>query len=1100
MAGKLRPTVPRKKPPESHQTSLWSADGRAARTSVVANWPDPSSLPHNEGESSVAGVIDPDLRRSGDVLLVTGYAALDRVIVFLASRKSAPVGKVRILFGNEPYPSRRDAVGVGRRRLSDEVRDYWLRRGVSVSLSGRIIEAREVLVSGSCEVRVAAGPRPLHAKLYVTPEVATLGSSNFTDRGFRGQSEANARFLKGDPKFDGTVALAVGFWASGSDYLRDLVALLDRLLRQVTWQEALARACAEILEGEWARRYVPPDEIDRLERPLWPHQLQGISQALYAMIHQGSVLVADATGSGKTRMGAWLLRAAFDRQVRSGNGRRTEPLLVSPPPIVESWLNNLEEAGLTWTVESHGPLSNPSARAHARLTRVLEGTELLAIDEAHNFVNPSGRTLRVLSHYADNVVLFTATPINKGAADLLAMVELLGADNFTDDTLDRIQSLSRIRRSGPNHGQEAVVEIKRELQRFLVRRTRSELNRIADASPDRYRLPSGRRARYPGHIARYYEVAASDEDLRAAAQIDELATQLIGVARVGTELRLPLALHIEGMSEEQYVRRLVSSAKALARHVLLECLRSSRAALYEHVHGTAAAIREVCPPGFDAKKQSTGDTIGTLEELGGTVPKWSFRELRKDGVERWLWDEGEHREACEHDAALYRRIGELAAKMSTFRDEAKIDRLVRMRRDRGQVIAFDSHILSLLVFEDTLLRRGEPARVFVGEGGAAAKRAAASALSADGDGEPIIALCSDALSEGMNLQGASCVVHLDTPTVIRTAEQRAGRVDRMDSAHDDIEIWWPRDPPGFAPRRTDLLRERHGVVQELIGANLTMPGDGDVVEFIAERARVGREEEELREEDPRSLLDAFRPVRELLGQGGLITDDEYERMQTSQVHVTACVGAVESRRPWMFAAIGGAEREAPRWVFLDGPGAAPVGDLAGIERALRDRLGPDTMPHAIDTRATDVIDAHLGRLRAVERDLLPVRRQRALELAGRVLEDWKRTAWEHNDRERQELIRDLSDMLRPPSGDDPYCDPRAVADAWLRVFRPVQQAELRNRRGKRRRIWRLGDLYEPLVREPVSTEVLTRAFDGIPLLQSIAERIVAMIVGVTEEG
>lgn len=1074
------------------QVPLWTAfkpkDERPGRT-----WPDSALLPHNE-DASVANIVEADLAASADVLIVTGYASLDRIITFLAGRHDRPSDRVRILFGNEPFASRRDGIGVSRRRLSDEMRDYWLRRGVSVSLSSRIIAAREVLDHAGTQVRIAAG-RPQHAKIYVTERTVTLGSSNYTDRGFRSQSEANARFTTGEDRESGARLLAEGFWLQGEDYRKALADLLDRLLQQVTWQEALSRACAEVLAGEWARRYVPPDEIDALGRPLWPHQLQGISQALYAIIHEGSVLVADATGSGKTRMGAWLLRAAYDRQVRGGNGRRNNPLLVSPPPIVESWKKQLAESGLACTVESHGPLSNVAAAAHERLTTIIGETELLAVDEAHNFVNPSSRTYRMLSHYADNVVLFTATPINKGAADLLAMVELLGADNFSDATLDRLQGLARLRRAAPGRAGEAVMAIKRELQRFLVRRTRSELNEIAVAAPEQYRLEGGRSARYPHHRARYYDVPALAEDLSLAKRIEAMADELLGVARVGKQLRLPKVLEFEGYTEEQYARRLVSSAKALARHVVMECLRSSRAALYEHIHGTDAAVLRLKPGGNGFAKNPTGNTLLTIEKLAGHPPEWHFTTLEKGAVEPWLSDPDAHREACEHDAELYRKIAEFVAEMSPCREDAKVDRLAQLRAERGKVIAFDSHVLTLAIFERVLEERGEPAALFTGEGGAAAKRKAADRLGNGGDAAPLIALCSDAFSEGMNLQGAACVVHLDTPTVIRTAEQRAGRVDRMDSRHDTIEIWWPRDPPDFAPRKKELLRERHDVVQELIGANLHMPDDRPIVEFLAEQANIERPDEPVREEDPRSLLDAFRPVRELVGENGLVTAAQYEAMRTSQVRVASCVGAVDSDRPWAFFAVGGADRAAPRWVLIEGPDDGPVADLAEIAARLRERLGPETTQHPIDARATLVMDEHLERLRVNERKLLPMRRQRALTLAERVLNAWQQKAWSSADAERRTLLKDLAAMLSPPAPGAEFPDPRAVADAWLRVFRPVQRRALEHR-GKRRRVWRLDDLEAPLVRDPVSTETLRRAFDEIPLLQPVAERIVAMIVGV----
>ena len=59
--------------------------------------------------------------------------------------------------------------------------------------------------------------------------------------------------------------------------------------------------------------------------------------------------------------------------------------------------------------------------------------QVLALDEAHNFLSiDSSRTRHVRESVADHVLLFTATPISRGAQDLLSLVGLLGADNFED--------------------------------------------------------------------------------------------------------------------------------------------------------------------------------------------------------------------------------------------------------------------------------------------------------------------------------------------------------------------------------------------------------------------------------------------------------------------------------------------------------------------------------------------------------------------------------------------------------------------------------------------------------------------------------------------
>jgi hypothetical protein len=53
------------------------------------------------------------------------------------------------------------------------------------------------------------------------------------------------------------------------------------------------------------------------------------------------------------------------------------------------------------------------------------------------------------------------------------------------------------------------------------------------------------------------------------------------------------------------------------------------------------------------------------------------------------------------------------------------------------------------------------------------------------------------------------IVHFDMPTTLRIAEQRVGRVDRMDSPYERIEVWWPADGPSFATRSDDVLHARN---------------------------------------------------------------------------------------------------------------------------------------------------------------------------------------------------------------------------------------------------------------------------------------------------
>ena len=90
----------------------------------------------------------------------------------------------------------------------------------------------------------------------------------------------------------------------------------------------------------------------------------------------------------------------------------------------------------------------------------------------------------------DHVALFTATPINRGAADLLQLVGLLGADNFEDATLAILNRLERRRgRDDWLLTSDDAGQLRREIQRFTVRRTKSQLNALVNEDPDNYCHP-----------------------------------------------------------------------------------------------------------------------------------------------------------------------------------------------------------------------------------------------------------------------------------------------------------------------------------------------------------------------------------------------------------------------------------------------------------------------------------------------------------------------------------------------------------------------------------------------------------------------------------
>ncbi|MCF0051644.1 hypothetical protein LXM25_16365 [Dyadobacter sp. LJ53] len=84
------------------------------------------------------------------------------------------------------------------------------------------------------------------------------------------------------------------YFSKGKDYNDELIALLKKLFKDADWEEALARAVAEILESKWMREY-PVLYQALMSQELWPSQKIDIARAMRIMQDQGRVLIADPT-------------------------------------------------------------------------------------------------------------------------------------------------------------------------------------------------------------------------------------------------------------------------------------------------------------------------------------------------------------------------------------------------------------------------------------------------------------------------------------------------------------------------------------------------------------------------------------------------------------------------------------------------------------------------------------------------------------------------------------------------------------------------------------------------------------------------------------
>ena len=1055
-------------------------------------WPAHDLFPVNRPRCTVGSLVRGDLTASANPLMVAGYSSLDELVGLLSTWEwTDRDGVARLLVGTEPFETARHAFQSSRHSFSREVSDYWHRRGFSVRLSAKVISVIEAVQAGRVEVRFMPGRRAVHAKLYVGDDAATIGSSNFTRSGLQHQLEANARFTRSAEatRYRGVRHVAENYWQVAEDWTEEFVALLEGLLRVVTWREALARACADILDGSWADELLDRSGVG----DLWPSQVVGIAQAMWIVDQVGSVLVADATGSGKTKMGAHLVRAVRDRLWLTGRARRDLTVLVCPPAVEPTWQREAVACGLTINTISHGKLSTHHGGADRLERTSLRRAQLLAVDEAHNFLNPGSRRSRsVRDNVADHVLLFTATPISRGASDLLDIVALLGPDNFDDHTHEILTRLSRAGRLRASLQPDEEMALRREIQRFTLRRTKAQLNQLVDENPEGYRHPVTRRiCRFPQHVPHAYDTAETTEDQIAADQIRDLAAQLRGVSLVPKDIKVPAPLR-SSFTDEQWLNFRTRSAAGLASHHVLAALRSSRAALHEHLLGTAAAMkRHNLAKGF--KAADTGDVVDRCRTRADEGPPSISLACE---VPEWLTDRELWNEACRADASIYERIVALVDGISPAREQAKAQLLTDRALTHDRVLAFDHHPITLAVMQQLL--SDDDVRVLIATGEAGSARKGVQRLFApDTDaGGTVIALCSDAMNEGLNLQAASCVVHLDLPTTLRVAEQRVGRVDRMDSRHDTIEAWWPRDGKAFATRARERLLRRIEESEALLGSNMPVPDLGQpAADDIVEVGDLWREMER-EAADPSDLLtDALEPVRTLVeGPTAVLDAGTYAALRTSTARIMARVAPIASAATWAFLSVRSSVHGAPRWMFIDPAGTKRcVTDLGQIAAQLRYRLADDPDGLPLDDTAADYLEMMLGIAAEHESELLPRRTRRALAQLSTVTRAQIRTARMVGDVDLASRWQAIADLVDPPALED-LADPAALGEAWLDLIGP--RLEQYRRRQRRRRYVLIDDLTNLLIDEPIDIDELEYRVVDVPIVPPLPDRVTVGILGV----
>jgi len=728
----------------------------------------------------------------------------------------------------------------------------------------------------------------LHAKAYILAESVGIGSANFTANGLTRNREL-VGWRQDRHVVDELAEWFETLWDSdgAQDYTDELIAELEAsplVSDQYTPHQVLMRVLASRYGIE------KPPELERASFTLKWFQEDAAFRVIKLLDRSArGALLADAVGLGKTYVALAVIEHYLYRHVGSRRGKGKPVLLIVPASLQGMWSGLIEEAGLDWacrllTTQMLRDGFDPAPYA---------GADLIVIDEAHRLRGGGVWFRKAIDLVAagevpedKRVLLLTATPVNTGMDDLIFQLRVLTKNRrsvWAPDIADFETYLKRVDR-----GQADPFPI---LDRCIVRRSRSDILRAQEEARaaglfiEEVKLPERRLA----HVDYGYgdDGTLFDRFAQALRSLT-LAPYDLERFRRGEEVAAPelplLDEHGWPVDEEDgAVAVRPGTMAALYAAGLLIRFQSSLAAIRTSLRRLDAVLQRFLeglrrdpPVLLDLKSSREVQRLLYLESHED-ADKGESSEGDDTDLEG-QWDAALEALTAVPDLEAYdmetiaaavqqdrERVAELLRCLPAPEDDGKLAALsdalgaLPARGRRGAPGLKDCRVLLFTQFRDTavyvaqrLAQEGLPVERIDGSV-PSERRAAITALFDPARGEaealrrasagevvPRILVSTDVLAEGHNLQLADTVINFDLHFNPQVAVQRAGRIDRLGSPHNRVNLVSFLPPEdlnrhiGLLARLDERFRRIHGLG---LGDETTTPLGADQQALTLEQIR-----------------------------------------------------------------------------------------------------------------------------------------------------------------------------------------------------------------------------------------------------------------------
>lgn len=1012
------------------------------------------------------------------VSIATGYVNLGGFTSIADVLESAP--GVRILIGAEPEPTLiPDTLEVDRE--SPERAVSRLKRAIVAgrddiafdpASNDEVERFKSFLRRPSTQVRIYRR-RFLHGKAFVfgDEEAVIAGSANFTAAGMNHNLELDLG------QYDPDKVRRVHEWYEdvwNDAELFDLASIFEARLEKYDPHTIYLR----MLFAQYSPELVVDEDAEAIfgSIQLADFQRIGSRRAIRILDEWNGAILADGVGLGKTAIAGDVIRTfTIERGLRA--------LIVCPAALREMWDRFLALHNLPGTVLSYAQLGRDCRLVDGgdgnRLPLPPEQYRLIVADEAHALRSSDTQAYKAMKSLlaqspSAKVLLLTATPVNNSLWDLYHEVMLFAK---TDNRFERVgvpdlrEHIKYATKLDPDDIDPSHLFA--VLDAISVRRTRRFIKehfkgaKIADkviAFPD-----------VMSHAERY--------------DIDAVIPGLFEDVAHAIEHRLHMARY-QTESYAFYPTEAKSRQEAMAGLLRSQMLKRFESSAYAFKQTLTMMI-------------SSHDASIYVIETQGKVPLRAleaWKLLDEDMVEALVQD-GEIENAeqfdtqrlCEdlrHDVSVLR---ELEAKIAALRpeDDPKLKNLLAILHegaddpnlDRRKTLVFTSYVDTVEYIRAFLAQKalGDPVMERLVDRSAyvlgnektdvetRAEYAAGFAPRSMRPGEPEaedrydLLVTTDVLAEGQNLQQCGRLVNFDLPWNPMRIVQRNGRIDRIGSPHNRVNVHC------FMPdvQLDALLRLEERLQRKIAHANAGIGVEGTIVPGIMTRENVFTDAEAIAAEKTDQIRRLAEGDADVLAE--IDCDDAYSGEQFREELRSALLsdaGGQLETLPWGIGS-GHNQGQGPAVVFLARAGcrhffrlvplASPEGsiDVDLLESLKRARCLPNatrTYPeamrsmvfeawsrvkHSLYAQIQDQRDPakRQGALPRVQRDAIDLLLRANSELAAATAEALA-SRWP------TDVERDIRRILREPDTTDVLRVAALVEYVQKRGLRPEQAGEV----------------------------------------------------------